>query len=207
MSTGVYEIVNAANGKRYVGSAATSFAKRWGVHRARLRKGTHHSRHLQASWNKHGADSFVFTVLLVCKPEQVVMYEQIAIDALKPEYNVSPTAGSPLGVKRSATTRARVSASLKGHRFNAGIPKSVDHKAKLSALRKGVPNEKNRGNKSRSGMKTDPEIVARQSAKLKETWARRLADGYRPSPEAVAKQSASLRATLAAKRRSKEEQK
>lgn len=200
MTSGVYEIVNLVTGKRYVGSAV-NFEKRWSIHRCRLSKGQHHSAHLQASWNKHGAQAFIFRRLIVCSREHLLMYEQILLDALTPDYNVCVKAGSPLGVRRSDEHRRKVSESLKGHSFNAGIPKSPEHRAKLSLARRGTPNPKGIGNKSRSGMKTDREIVERQRESLRAAWARRKASGaILRSPEASAQQAATLRETWARKR-------
>ncbi len=199
MNTGIYEIVNTVNGKRYVGSSV-NLRKRWDGHRFKLRKGAHHSPYMQASWNKYGEASFVFRPLLICDQANLLVYEQILIDGMRPEFNVLQTAGSRLGAKSSKETRDRLSRAVMGHSFNAGIPKTAEHKAKLSAARTGVPNEKNRGNKSRTGMKTDPEIVARQVASLKATWAARKAAGLKPNPEACAKQAESLRVTWARKK-------
>ena len=50
------------NGKKYVGSAV-NFKRRRRKHRKSLRKGTHHSPHLQNAWNKYGEDNFKFDVL------------------------------------------------------------------------------------------------------------------------------------------------
>ena len=109
--TGVYIIRNKRNGKLYVGSAAKSFQTRWTYHRRDLRSGKHHSNHVQRAFNKDGEECFEFKVVLVCAPSDCVMYEQIVIDNCKSAndrfgYNISPTAGSPLGVKHSAESRA-----------------------------------------------------------------------------------------------------
>jgi group I intron endonuclease len=58
----IYKIINTANGKFYVGST-TNTKERFRVHRNRLRKGRHHSKHLQAAWNKYGEQVFVFHVV------------------------------------------------------------------------------------------------------------------------------------------------
>lgn len=150
MNAGIYIIVNTVNGKRYVGSAA-HFGKRWGTHKARLRRAKHHSRVLQRAWSKYGEAAFVFRKLLLCKPEHLLMYEQLCLDRLKPEYNCCLTAGSPLGRKWSAETRvktiaarvglkrgrytpehcAKISASLRGRKL------SSEHRAKVSAAFRG----------------------------------------------------------------------
>ena len=57
----IYKIRNVVNGKFYVGST-TDTRERFRTHRSRLRKGVHHCRHLQASWNKYGEDCFKFEV-------------------------------------------------------------------------------------------------------------------------------------------------
>lgn len=58
----IYKIINTVNGKFYVGST-TNTSERFRVHRNRLRKGRHHSQHLQAAWNKYGEKIFVFHVI------------------------------------------------------------------------------------------------------------------------------------------------
>lgn len=130
-SAGVYVLRNNATGKEYVGSA-TNLRRRWYEHQSTLRRGVHHSIKLQRSWQKHGASAFVFLPVLVCAPEMAVAYEQLVIDATKPWYNISPTAGSSLGVKHTLETRTRMSEANKGKAL------SPEHKAALS--RKGATN-------------------------------------------------------------------
>jgi len=162
MNTGIYEIVNTVNGKRYVGSAK-DFKKRWGGHRAQLKKGRHHNRHLQSSWNKHGAAAFAFRKLLVCSPENLLMYEQIAIDATAPEFNVEKVAGSSIGCIRTPETRAKIAAKAIGRVW------TEESKAKLSANTKGRKLTEERrqkliGNKHAAGQKHTPERKAAISA-------------------------------------------
>jgi len=57
----IYKIRNVVNNKFYVGST-TDTRERFRTHRSRLRKGVHHCRHLQSSWNKYGEDCFKFEV-------------------------------------------------------------------------------------------------------------------------------------------------
>jgi len=56
MKSGIYQIKNTVNGKRYIGSAV-NIKMRFQEHKKSLKKGTN-SKRLQHSWNKHGADSF-----------------------------------------------------------------------------------------------------------------------------------------------------
>lgn len=130
--TGIYTIVNLVNGKAYVGSAV-NFSARWGQHRWSLNRGTHVNKHLQSAWNKFGQGAFVFSPALYCDKEHLVLWEQIAIDGFGPNklYNLSPTAGSPLGRKHSSETRAKMSAVKKGKKF------TPEHCSNISAARKG----------------------------------------------------------------------
>jgi group I intron endonuclease len=103
--TGVYGIRNKITKKWYIGSAACSMITRWCQHRGMLREGTHHSPHLQASWNKYGEEAFEFVVLCLCPPEECLDREQEWMDKLRAAdsrygYNMYPDARSPLGTKR-----------------------------------------------------------------------------------------------------------
>ena len=133
--TGIYEIRNLVNGKRYVGSAV-EFGNRWRVHAQSLRRGDHHSVALQRAWRLYGPSAFQFNKLLACSKDNLLMYEQICMDALKPEYNIAPVAGSQLGFKHPPEARARMSAS-NNRRGNPGHVHSPEARAKISANRKG----------------------------------------------------------------------
>lgn len=105
MSSGIYEIRCALTGKCYVGSAVNLRA-RWATHRHGLRKQRNPSVKLQRAWDKYGASSFGFRVLLYCAPKNLLTYEQLAIDALKPELNTRAIASSNLGLSWGLETRA-----------------------------------------------------------------------------------------------------
>lgn len=127
--SGIYEIVNKVNGNRYVGQSH-DIQVRWRKHRQKLRHGTHDNCHLQSAWNKYGEDSFEFNVLFRCFPIKMFMdmMEQHYMDMLKPEYNLSPTAGgSCLGVVRSQETKDKIS------KANMGRKLTPEQREKLSA--------------------------------------------------------------------------
>jgi group I intron endonuclease len=130
MQSGIYQIRNTENGKRYVGSAANR-EKRFNEHRSMLCRGRHHSGHLQNAFHKYGAGVFVFETLLICAPQDLLFYEQRAINGLCPEYNVARVAGNTLGTRRSQETKAKIAAKALGRTW------SDDRKAKLSAAMTG----------------------------------------------------------------------
>ena len=68
----IYGIRHIASGRIYVGSAVRTNA-RWRHHRSQLQRGTHHSRYLQAAWNKYGAEAFEFVVLEKKKSQEPLM--------------------------------------------------------------------------------------------------------------------------------------
>lgn len=154
----IYKILNNENGKFYIGSAQNLRA-RWNTHRRRLERGEHENSYLQRAWNKHGKENFTFLVLEeIEQDEQLVPAEQKWLNETRSYdrevgYNICPTAGSPLGVKRSKETRKKISKALRGramgHRKETrrkisealkGRPKSEEHIRKMS--------EANRGDKS-----------------------------------------------------------
>ena len=113
MGAGVYLIRNIISNRVYVGSSI-DIERRWRNHKKDLRKGKHHSPHLQRAWNKHGEDAFVFEIIELCPPDDILVVEQNYIDTLRPFYNTYLIAGSRRGVRASEETRAKQSASMKG---------------------------------------------------------------------------------------------
>ncbi|MBI3150066.1 MAG: GIY-YIG nuclease family protein [Betaproteobacteria bacterium] len=191
-ASGVYEIVCLPTGKRYIGSAK-DFEHRWKAHRFHLGKGSHHSRHLQAAWNKHGADAFAFRAMIVCEPRHMVMYEQIMIDGAAPAFNIAPFAGSCLGVKHTPETREKQRVAKLGNKHTLGYRHRPESIAKLSASKLG--------NTYTKGKTRDPAAVAATAAahrgmkRSAETCARiaEKAIGRVRSPESIEKSAAKLR--------------
>jgi len=130
---GIYEILNTADGKLYIGSAV-SFVSREHDHRRDLKCGKHANSRLQNAWNKYGEAAFTFRPLLICAPKDLLDYEQCFLDVLKPEYNIAKIAGSQLGTKRSVESRARMSAAMMGKGRGPHSPEWVERSA---AARRG----------------------------------------------------------------------
>ena len=150
--SGIYLIENAAGGKRYVGSAINMGA-RFNEHKKLLRRGSHHSAHLQAAWNKYGEDVFRFEALEEWEPEFLVGMEQWWINMLRPEYNHRAVASSNLGIRFGDRTRAKMAMAKRGKKHTAehnakisislmgikGLPWTDERKETQSAARKGKP--------------------------------------------------------------------
>jgi len=136
-NSGIYQILNLHNGKRYIGSAVNP-PNRKRQHFQSLARGDHHSVSLQRAWNKYGADKFKFIQLIFCAKENLITYEQDFIDGYKPEYNISPKAGSQLGFKMSDEARKKMRESRpKNFSPMTGKSHSDATKAKISASRIG----------------------------------------------------------------------
>lgn len=131
--SGIYEIVNLVNGKRYVGSAV-DVAQRWRQHRRRLNSGTHHSAALQRAWLKYGAEAFLFRVLGTYRRDELLEREQAEFDRKRPSYNVCLIAGSTSGRRLSPSTRAKIAAKKAGTKLPE---RSAEHRAKLSIALQG----------------------------------------------------------------------
>jgi len=124
-TSGIYEIKNTLTNQRYIGSSV-NIHSRWKLHLYQLKRNKHHSIYLQRVWNKYGEKHFEFNILETCEPikETLILLEQKYIDGLKPEYNSSITAGSPLGCKRSKKFKNNLSTLWKSNKnvFNKRIP-------------------------------------------------------------------------------------
>lgn len=141
--TGVYIFTNTTTGKFYIGSAA-NLKKREREHKQKLVNNKHCNTHLQASYNKYGISSFTFKVLLFCSKDDLLFYEQRAINLLQPDYNMCPIAGSPLGRKHTEETKKKMSLAKQGNTYAIGNKNclgyrhSSEAKAKISLSKQGL---------------------------------------------------------------------
>jgi group I intron endonuclease len=188
-TSGVYSITNTKNKKRYIGSAV-NIERRWMTHRAYLRGGVHHSRHLQNAWNHYGEKAFSFEILTTCEPDDLITQEQFWIDAFQAAdsrygYNTAPIAGSSRGRKASAETRSKLIENLRERWAQPGarekmaekmkeVHKRPEHKKKVSESQRKRWTTPERRAKALASMKEKanrPEERARSSATAKKYWA------------------------------------
>jgi hypothetical protein len=119
--TGIYEIRNILDGKKYIGSAK-NLEKRWRDHKYYLAKNKHHSILLQRAWDLYGEHNFSFFVLETVEHlEKLTEREQFYLDTFKtyePEngYNLCKTANSMLGYKYSDDQKRWMSENRKGEK-------------------------------------------------------------------------------------------
>ena len=67
-NTGIYEIVNKINNKRYIGQAI-DIEKRLNTHKKELLHNKHHNLILQGDFNTYGIESFEFNIVKLCEEE------------------------------------------------------------------------------------------------------------------------------------------
>lgn len=139
MPSGIYTIT-APSGSQYVGSAV-NLAARWRQHRHELNRGRHFNRGLQRAYKKYGLERLQFEPLLVCRREDLIYFEQRAIDRLKPRYNACQVAGSQLGRNHTAAAKEKNAAAHRGKVFSAEhgkwIPAAYPRKTKSAAALRG----------------------------------------------------------------------
>jgi group I intron endonuclease len=144
---GIYKIVNAVNGRVYIG-CAVNLRQRWHSHRGALLRGEHHNAHLQSAWRKYGAAAFTMRPLLVCAKSDLVFYEQRCIDAFDAVangYNKCPIAGTTAGRKVRPEVVAAMAASKRGVAMtpeakaaHAAAMARPETRSRISAAKKGI---------------------------------------------------------------------
>lgn len=173
MITGIYRVESLCKSeKAYIGSSI-NIKRRWREHLRELRSNKHDNQRLQHHFNKYGEPDLVFIIVELCFPEFLTAREQYYIDKEKPYFNICRTAGSCLGLKRSEEAKEK----MKGHvPWNKGTkqgPISSAHRQLLSLVHKGVPKSEehkrklSQGNKGKHGVVMAEEIKQKISASLK----------------------------------------
>ena len=116
--SGIYWIRNLLNEKVYIGSAI-NFRRRIRTHKYDFNHNVN-SSYLQNSWNKYGGNNFIFEVIeIVDDFNNLIKREQFWLNFFQScnqnnGYNLSPKAGSTLGIKHRPETKAKWSRQRKG---------------------------------------------------------------------------------------------
>lgn len=122
-TAGIYRIA-LTDGRCYIGQSV-NIESRFRGHRLELRKGTHHSRYLQNAWNRYGEGAFTFEVVETISLDALTRAEaatalawreQHWIDVSASVFNTCPAAATVAGIERSAEYRAKISALHKGRK-------------------------------------------------------------------------------------------
>lgn len=168
--SGIYAIYSPS-GARYVGSAL-NINRRWYMHLRSLRRGDHHCAGLLRAARKYGIESLRMAVLELCEPADLLVREQVHIDATpyRQRYNSALIAGSCLGMRHTEEARRNMSQAHIGNRH------SPEARAKISAYQR-----------------TKPPVTDETRAKMR---AAQLGKRYAPRPP----RSAEVKARMAARR-------
>jgi group I intron endonuclease len=117
--SGIYLIINLFNNKFYVGSAKNLWERKLN-HFRELKNNKHKNIYLQNSYNKHGLQYFIMTLIeQIDDKDDLIKREQYWIDTLEAcnkdiAYNICPNAESKLGHKHSLETKNKMSKSMQG---------------------------------------------------------------------------------------------
>ena len=137
LNSGVYQIRNLVNGKRYIGSTSC-FAKRKYAHFRELKEAGHENSYLQRAYNKYGKENFVFEILCYCEKDRsyLLMMENNYILFYKTNteefgYNLRISAESNLGIKMSE----------EGKQKRRGKVYPIEYRRKQSASGRGKKHE------------------------------------------------------------------
>ena len=190
MNSGIYQIRNIIDNKRYIGSTK-NFTKRFNRHKRDMIKG-HWNIKLRRAIEKHNIDNFTFEIIEYveyCKenilekenfyislydskrngynigdasfgdnlsnhPDKIAiklkisqslikLNESLSSDERKAKYGNSGKRNGMFGKSHNAETKRLISDKNKGKSFNKGIPKSGDHRNKISQYAKTRIGEKN----------------------------------------------------------------
>lgn len=130
--SGIYMWTNKVNGKRYVGSSVDLSKRLRNYFKVSYLSDLKDIMLIYKALLAHGFDNFRLDILEYCEPSELIKREQYYIDLLKPEYNILKIAGSPLGIKRSKETIAKLKAVALS-RSEEVLAKNREHLKRLNA--------------------------------------------------------------------------
>lgn len=114
--TGIYKISFLTTDRVYIGSSV-NLRKRKNSHLCELRKGIHKNNMLQKAYNKYGENNMIFTIILECEPESLLIYEEEQIrthNSYRKGFNlVEKPSENMLGYKHTEQSKSKMSSSRK----------------------------------------------------------------------------------------------
>lgn len=191
--SGVYQILNLNNGKRYIGSSV-NLEKRGREHFSALQMGCHCSSHLQNAWNKYGKNNFEFSILRICPKQKLIVNEQEFLDfynSFDPRngYNTRSIADSNFGIKRSDICRRRLSESHKNKSLSQDHKYSISKGVKETIQKRGGPWNKGQSHDEKTKRKIGDASKGRKLSKETKQKMSEAKKGKRHSEETKQKMS------------------
>lgn len=128
--SGIYKITHPFDETKFYIGSANCFINRW------YQK---YNKHLTNAFQKYGKNNFHFEIIELVEDfsgnklihkSVLLQREQYWINILKHYYNVSLTAGSPLGCKRSLESKKKMSEARKGKYSGKNHPLYGTHRSK-----------------------------------------------------------------------------
>lgn len=132
MVSGIYEIRNKINNKRYIGSSV-NIARRIRIHFWKLRNNNHNNVYLQNAFNKYGESAFESSILECVSKEDLITVEQTWINQYDFEsdlYNLCPIAYCT--TNRVVTDETRKKMSTSNARYWKGKKRREETNKKIS---------------------------------------------------------------------------
>jgi len=170
--SGIYALVNVANGKRYVGQSIDLDRRRCD-HFASLRGGYCRNVHLQRAFSGYGEHEFEWRILEECELDMLDVRERTWIsyyNSTDAQNGYNLEFGGNLKKIVSKESRAKLSAALMGTQRAKGHRLSMEARKKISDAKKGKP-QSEESNRRRSlsslGRKMSAETRAKMSAAQK----------------------------------------
>ena len=126
MTCGIYCITSKSSQKKYIGQSV-NIEQRWKNHLKALSQLKHLNAHLQNSYNKHGAEDFIFEIVCVCEKAELNDNEQKWIDSIPKEslFNIYTKVGK--GPDWTDDKRARHKERMKEVCSNESFRKNVSN--------------------------------------------------------------------------------
>jgi group I intron endonuclease len=125
---GIYKIVCKSNGRAYYGSTNNWTVRKAG-HRYLLRRGRHHSRHLQNCWNKYGEADIEFVWIEYVAEALLHIIEQEYIDRDNHSMNMAKDAERPmLGRKHTEEWKRNHAVKVTGKRHTEQFKRDISER-------------------------------------------------------------------------------